>query len=216
MPGRRVCFLRPSAFPFGLRDAPTRSAIKILPRCGATACRDRALAPAHPGLGFRHHPCSDLQFLPAGRNRGSAAVELSAREPRSPHDHAGALDGRAGADDPPLPFPKVDRSAKGDREPVLHPPRAAVKAPEEMPAAAAPPGEPVAAKDEQSGEKSEVGEGAENPAEDIPDPLEISTAEHLPVRRRPKPSIPWSRWPGCILATSRLAIPMAFSRNGLR
>src|SRR4051794_7707716 len=26
----------------------------------------------------------------------------------------------AGIDDPPLPFPKVDRTAKGDRQPVLH------------------------------------------------------------------------------------------------
>jgi spore germination cell wall hydrolase CwlJ-like protein len=87
--------------------------------------------------------------------------------------------GRADADDPPLPFPKVDRSAKGDREPVLHPPRRpAVTTPEEMPAVAAPAGEPVALKDEQFGAKSELGEAAENPAEDVPDPLELTAAEN--------------------------------------
>ena len=53
----------------------------------------------------------------------------------------------AGADDPPLPFPTVDRSAKGDRQPVSHPPQRepeTAKVSEETPVAASPPAEPVA------------------------------------------------------------------------
>src|ERR1700752_2948059 len=53
-----------------------------------------------------------------------------------------------GIDDPPLPFPTVDRGANGDRLPGL-PPQArqpeTAKAPEEMPAATALPAEPAAA-----------------------------------------------------------------------
>ncbi|HET7679426.1 MAG TPA: cell wall hydrolase, partial [Xanthobacteraceae bacterium] len=55
---------------------------------------------------------------------------------------------RPGLDDPPLPFPTVDRSAKGDRQPVLHPQQRepeTEKIPEEAPAVAAIPSEPVVA-----------------------------------------------------------------------
>jgi spore germination cell wall hydrolase CwlJ-like protein len=53
-----------------------------------------------------------------------------------------------GIDDPLLSFPMVDRRAKGDRQPVLHPPQRALEAakpPDEPAAAASLPAEPVAA-----------------------------------------------------------------------
>jgi spore germination cell wall hydrolase CwlJ-like protein len=118
---------------------------------------------------------------------------------------------RPGLDDPPLPFPKVDRSAKGDRQPVLHPPREpeTAKTPEEAPAVAAIASEPVAAPAEAEPVESvaadtaaagnaqpnaatpedepgaaveveaipEASEAAENPGEDIPDPVDTVVAE---------------------------------------
>ena len=53
-----------------------------------------------------------------------------------------------GLDDSPLPFPTVDRRAKGDRQPVLHPPQPALEAakpPDETSAGALRPAELAAA-----------------------------------------------------------------------
>jgi spore germination cell wall hydrolase CwlJ-like protein len=108
----------------------------------------------------------------------------------------------AGIDDPPLPFPTVDRNAKGDRQPVLQPQPA--KPPEETPAAASLPAEQGAAP--EAAEKVEgaaapaeaaAGKSAEEPvatpedkpaaaaettenlSEDIPDPVEAVVADAL-------------------------------------
>jgi spore germination cell wall hydrolase CwlJ-like protein len=110
-----------------------------------------------------------------------------------------------GVDDPPLPFPTVDRSAKGDRLPVLHPqdrqPETA-KAPDEMPAATPLPAESVAAPADAEkiehaaapaeGNASEpeerpaatpeatpaaAAEATENLSEDIPDPFDVLVAD---------------------------------------
>jgi spore germination cell wall hydrolase CwlJ-like protein len=110
-----------------------------------------------------------------------------------------------GIDDPPLPFPTVDRSAKGDRQPVL-PPQArqpeTAKAPEEMPAATSLPAEPAAAPADAEKIETAVApaeatasqpeetsvatpedkpaaaaaEATENLSEDIPDPVDVVVA----------------------------------------
>jgi spore germination cell wall hydrolase CwlJ-like protein len=114
---------------------------------------------------------------------------------------------RPDVDDPPLRFPTVDRSAKGDREPVLNPQGVveSAKAADEPPAAASPSAEPVApteaeavavpAGDTASAEPMivapekepaaaleaeavpEASEAAENSGEDIPDPVDAAVAE---------------------------------------
>jgi spore germination cell wall hydrolase CwlJ-like protein len=113
---------------------------------------------------------------------------------------------RPDVDDPPLSFPIVDRSAKGDREPVRSPERAveSAKAADEPPAAAAPPAEPIApthaeAVEVPAGDTAAAkpivatpenapavveaeaipaaAEAAENPGEDIPDPVDVVVAE---------------------------------------
>jgi spore germination cell wall hydrolase CwlJ-like protein len=96
-----------------------------------------------------------------------------------------------GDDDPQLQFPMVDRSAKGDRQPVLNPKKPepeTAKAPEETPVAtSAPLTESLAAEKAESavvsaevaaGEadiKPETSEPAENV--DIPDPVEFVIAD---------------------------------------
>jgi spore germination cell wall hydrolase CwlJ-like protein len=122
----------------------------------------------------------------------------------------GSWNRRPDLEDSSLPFPTVDRTAKGDRQPVLYPPARALEAarrPDEPAAAASLPPEPVAATTESEPVESvaadteaveqpmvvtsekelgaaveaeaipEASEAAENPGEDIPDPVDVVLAE---------------------------------------
>src|SRR5258705_6747881 len=107
---------------------------------------------------------------------------------------------RAGVDDPPLPFPKVDRSAKGDRQPVLHPPERkpeTAQAPEQVPGETAVPPAPAAALDTEA--NPEPVETVENPADDVPDPVDGVVAAS-PGLTPPEPVAPLveiaRRYPG--------------------
>src|SRR5215212_7377748 len=94
----------------------------------------------------------------------------------------GPWDAQRSYDDPPLPFPTVDRSGKGDRQPVLHPPARApeaAKAREHMPTAASLPAEPVAPP-----AKAEPVQFVAAPAEEVatkPEQLPLATLEDRPA-----------------------------------
>ena len=88
----------------------------------------------------------------------------------------------AGIDDLPVPFPKVDRTAKGDKQPVLHPQlrgTQALTAPEELPAAAASAAEPPA----PAPPGAEAVESAAAPDDSAPkpEPVPASAPEEKPA-----------------------------------
>jgi spore germination cell wall hydrolase CwlJ-like protein len=117
----------------------------------------------------------------------------------------------AEADDPPLQFPKIDRSAKGDRQRVLNPQprkppaeaaqevRTGAAANETVPAlpVVAESGQPSAptAEDKPAAEINPGPvEAAENPPEDIPDPLDAIVAK-APAGEPVEPAAPMAAPP---------------------